>query len=159
MPGAMPGMAGVMPAAPPPAPSVAKGEPLERFRPNPFSPPGGEIAIARIGDYVTPATTYGPDWGAIPITTRVAFVRPQRPERPEPPEPPPPTAKRFLRVSMIMWREGVPTATYETIDGKSGIIQPGDWVEEWQVLEMGQDYIIVKNRDTGEIQRVFLKGK
>jgi len=60
---------------------------------------------------------------------------------------------------MWLWMEGSPTATYETVDGKSGSIQPGDWVEDWQVIEIGQDYVVVKNQATGELQRVFLRGK
>ena len=58
-----------------------------------------------------------------------------------------------------MWSAGTPTATYESTDGKSGVIQPGDWVEEWQIVEIGQDYAVAKSRDTGEIERVFLKAK
>ena len=150
----MPGV-GMAPAA---VPEVAKGDPLEPSRPNPFKPIG-IVGIVPIEEFVTLATRYGPDWSRIPITMREAFIRPQRPPRPAPPEPPPPTAKRFLRISMIMWREGVPTASYETADGKTGTIRPGDWIEEWQVVEIGQDYAIVKKRDTGEIQRVLLKGK
>ena len=153
VPGIMPGMLpGVMAAAPPS--TEFKGPALESPRDNPFAPPGIELDLA-----LAAATQYGPDWSRIPVTTRVGFVRPERPPRPIPPAPPPPTAKRFLRISSMMWSEGRPIATYETAAGKTGTIQPGDWVEEWQVIEMGQDYVIVENRDTGEIQRVFLKGK
>jgi len=160
-PPGMPGMPGMGPpsamggaqvAAAPPA--EFKGPPLEAERDNPFASPAVELEPA-----LATATKYGPDWSRMPVTTRVGFVRPERPPRPAPPEPPPPTAKRFLRISSIMWSGGRPTATYETADGKTGTIQPGDWVEEWQVIEMGQDYVVVKHRDTGEIQRVFLKGK
>ena len=160
MPGApgMPGMGpfgamgGAQVATAPPA--EFKGPPLESERDNPFTPPGVELELA-----LAAATKYGPDWSRMPVTTRVGFVRPERPPRPAPPEPPPPTAKRFLRISSMMWSAGRPIATYEAADGKTGTIQPGDWVEEWQVIEMGQDYVVVKHRDTGEIQRVFLKGK
>ncbi len=158
MPGpGMPGMGGFG-MAPPTVPEGVKGDPLEPSRPNPFKPVG-VLGIEAIEDFVTPATRYGPVWSRMPITTRVGFPRPERPARPAPPEPPPPTAKKFLRISVIMWSKGVPTASYETAEGKIGSIQPGDWVEEWQVVEIGQDYVVVKNRDTGEIQRVFLKGK
>ena len=154
MPGMGPfgAMGGAQVAAAPPA--EFKGPPLESERDNPFTPPGVELELA-----LAAATKYGPDWSRVPVTTRVGFVRPERPPRPTPPAPPPPTAKRFLRISSMMWSEGRPIATYETADGNTGTIQPGDWVEEWQVIEMGQDYVVVKHRDTGEIQRVFLKGK
>ncbi len=162
----MPGMPGMGPpgamggaqvaAAPP---TEFKGPPLESERDNPFTTPSIGLEIAGLGPALVAATKYGPDWSRMPVTTRVGFVRPERPPRPTPPEPPPPTAKRFLRISSMMWSEGRPIATYETADGKTGTIQPGDWVEEWQVIEMGQDYVVVKHRDTGEIQRVFLKGK
>ena len=148
------------PMAAPSLASVPK-DPLEPSRVNPFGAPGGEIAIGRIQALATRAIRYGPDWSRIPITTRVGFVRPERAPRPAPPGPPPPTEKKFLRISSIMWlwMEGSPTATYETVDGKSGSIQPGDWVEDWQVIEIGQDYVVVKNQATGELQRVFLRGK
>ncbi len=157
-PGGMPGMAGfeAMGAMVPEAPDIAKGDPIESSRPNPFASVG-VVGVVQVGPLVTAATTYGPLWSHIPITARLGFVRPERPERPSPPEPPPPTAKKFLRISSIAWVKGTPTATYETIDDKYGTVQPGDWVDEWQIIEIGQDYVIAKNRDTGEIQRVFLK--
>lgn len=158
------GMYGAAPAVPGVlAAEAVKGDPLERNRDNPFAPLGAAaLGIISLEDYITSATTYGPDRSALPITLREGFVRPSRPLHPAPAPSPEEietiAAGAELRISSIMWVAGKPFATYETPDGRTGTIGPGDVVEDWRVIEIGRDYVMVQNTKNREmVQRLPLK--
>ena len=149
MPGQM-GMTGMgMQAAPAPIENIFEGDPFESSQPNPFS--GGlGIAPATVG------TKYGPNWGQLPLASRVGIGSAQR--RPEPQPVAAPEAA-FMRISSIMWTGGRPLAIYEMRTGEAGTVQPGDIVDDWLVEQIGQDYVRVSNVVSGEVRRVLLKAR
>ncbi len=128
-------------------------KPFEPYRENPFLPLQG-------GGPVTPRWyRYGPRWTSAPIGLVLQGL--PRPARPAPKAPPPPPApiEKILRVSSIAWAGGQPMATYEMPDGKTGIVKPGEFIGDWQVIEILRDRIKVRNRKTGQEQEVFLRPK
>jgi len=127
--------------------------PLEPPRANPFLPVEGAAGLIK-----TTATKYGPDWSQIPITTRLGFTRPTYPRQPRLPELPEPLSSPSMRITGITWSGGMPLASYETKDGKTGVVGPGDIVDDRQVLKIGQDYVVVRNRKTNQVQRLQLRG-
>lgn len=157
-PGAMgPGMGMGMgverPAAPAqPAAPTEVVEPLEPYRENPFLP----LEAAGRRERMPWVRSYGWSMSRFPIAMAASMPRPSRPE-PKAPPPPPPPAEKFLRVSSIAWTGGQAMATYETPDGKTGVVKPGEFVGEWQVVEILRDRIKVKHRKSGEVQEVFLR--
>ena len=145
----MMGMGMGMGAAPAPLENIFEGDPFESSQPNPFS--GGlGIAPATVG------TKYGPNWGQLPLASRVGIGSAQR--RPEPQPVAAPEAA-FMRISSIMWTGGRPLAIYEMRTGEAGTVQPGDIVDDWLVEQIGQDYVRVSNVVSGEVRRVLLKAR
>lgn len=163
MPGGpeMPGMPGAAPAAAPAAPA-GPAQPTLGCRDNPFAPVGAEGAIVA-KEYRTAATKYGPDWSQLPVTLREGFVRPERPPHPSPAPTPEEIetlaagAGALFRISSILWTAGAPLATYETPDGETGTIGPGDVVKGWRVTEIGRNYVIVQDVKSGRTQRLPLR--
>ena len=165
-PGASPpgggGTYGMSPTEAAPAADAFKGAPLEPSRTNPFARPGG-VGVTATAAYRTGATRYGPDWSRLPLTLRKPFMRPWRAPHPAPA----PTQAQaettqegtvgLFRVSSVMWAQGKPSATYETPDGKSGSVGPGDLIGNWRVTEIGSNYMIVQNTQTNVVQRLPLK--
>lgn len=169
----MPGGPGV-PGAPGGAPGAAGAAagpaqpPLEVARQNPFAAPGAAQLPGAAKEFKTAATKYGPDWSRLPITLREGFVPPERPPHPAP-APTPEEIRQIeegagagFRISSILWTQGSPLATYETPDGKTGTVGPGDVVQvqgqSWKILEIGRDYVLVQNvRNPAATQRVPLR--
>lgn len=158
MPG-MPGAGGAAAAPAAPAEPTEIVEPLEVYREDPFAPLGGPAAAARAK--MPWVTRYGINWQYQPIGVMFGaggLPRPSRP--PAKPAPSPPTpAEKLLRVSSIAWSGGQAMATYETPDGKSGVLKPGEFVGDWQVIEILRDRIKVRHRSTGDVQEVLLRPK
>ena len=103
------------------------------------------------------ATTYGPNWGEVVLASRIGLVPPERrPER-EADGGLEPGEKEFMRISGVLWTAGKPLAIFETADGGSGSVQLGDVVSDWQVEQIGQDYVLVRNVISGVCRRVPLK--
>jgi len=161
MPGGMPGMGmpgqmGMMgmgmQAAPAPIKNTFEGDPFESSQPNPFS---GGLGIAA----ATASTKYGPNWGELPLASRVGIGSAQRRPEPDPVAAPEVAEVKFMRISSIMWAGDRPLAIYEMRAGQTGSIQPGDIVDDWLVEQIGQDYVKVGNVVTGEVRRVLLKTK
>ncbi len=157
MPGQM-GMTGMgtgmgtgMQAAPAPIENIFEGDPFESSRPNPFSA-GLDIAV-EVG------TKYGPDWGQLPLASRLEIGSAQRRPEPEPVAAPELAEVKFMRISSIMWTGGRPLAIYEMRAGETGTVQPGDIVDDWLVEQIGQDYVRVRNVVSGEIRRALLERK
>ncbi len=150
----MPGEIAVAEEAPPPSPFT--GDPFEPSRPNPFQA-GAGVDIEALENIITTATTYGPTWHQMPLASRMSVGMPQRGPKPEAEPAPKPEEQKFVRLSSILWTAGKPLAVYETGDGKSGNVQPGDSVDNWLVEQIGQDYALVRNTVTGECRRVPLK--
>ncbi len=137
-----------------PPSSPFTGDPFEPSRPNPFQA-GAGVDIEALENIITTATTYGPPWHRMPISAQMSLGAPQR--GPEPEAEPAPA--KSMRISSILWTAGKPLATYETPEGKSGSVQPGDIVDNWVVEQIGQDYALVRDTMTGEYRRVPLKSK
>jgi len=151
-------MGGEMMGEAAPAPSDFTGEPFEAWRPNPFLA-GAGVEIESIEGMTTTATRYGPDWYQLPIAARLSMAACQRgPELAAEPAPKP-EEEKFMRISSILWTAGKPLAIYETADGKTGSVQPGDIVDNWMVEQIGQDYAMMRNVISGEYRRVPLKSK
>ncbi len=159
--GAMPAAGGAAMAAPA-APAGPEQPPLELSRQNPFALPGEDGVAPK--ELKTGATRYGPSWQDLPITLREGFVPPERPPHP-PPAPSAEEIKRIeegagtgFRISSILWTKGSPLATYETPEGETGTVGPGDVVEGWKVIEIGRSYVVVQNvRNPAATQRLALK--
>ena len=150
---AAPGARGAAPGGGAAAAPAKEVKPFEPYRDNPFLPLQG-------GGRTTPRWyRYGPRWSQAPIGLTLQGL--PRPERPKPKAAPPPPApiEKVLRVSSIAWAGGQPMATYETPDGKTGIVKPGEYVGEWQVVEILRDRIRVRHRKTGQEQDVYLRPK
>ena len=155
MPGAemMGGSAEVAPEA-----IAFTGDPFERSRSNPFQS-GGGVRIESIESLRTAATTYGPDWAAMPLASRLELPPVAARPAPEPLPAPEPSEKQFMRISSILWTAGRPLAIFETKAGRSGSVRPGDIIDDWRVEQIGQDSVAVRNVKTGEVRRVLLKTK
>ncbi|NLJ36018.1 MAG: hypothetical protein GX358_07305 [candidate division WS1 bacterium] len=150
------------PAAPDPS---AKGDPIEPSSSNPFSAaalaPGaqGQLALEDMR-----VTNYGSDWSKIPITQQLGFPSPEVPSR-KPPTPPPSVfgPEKPLYITSIMWtQDGQALAVYEFGEGPDkmdGVVRPGDVVENWKVVEIRGDHIIVEDRPSGTRTEVFLTEK
>jgi len=148
----MMGMGMGMQAAPAPIENIFEGDPFESSQPNPFS--GGlGVAVATAG------TKYGPNWGQLPLASRVGIGSAQRRPELEPVAAPEVGEVKFMRISSIMWAGDRPLAIYEMRTGQTGSIQPGDIVDDWLVEQIGQDYVKVRNVVSGEVRRVLLKRK
>jgi hypothetical protein len=148
-------------AAPTPAlvPIPADREPLEAYRPNPFAP---RAAAGGVGEEVRAARAfrYGPDWSDVPIGESTAFTLPVVPK---PPTPLPPMirpgAAELLRVTSIMWgADGQALAAYETPDGQTGVLKPGDRVQGWTVTEIRRNGVVLRSA-IGEIQQIELRAR
>lgn len=132
------------------------GDPFESSRPNPFQA-GGGVELEAVENIKMAATTYGPNWAEVALASRIGLVPPdRRPERkaegvPEPGE------KEFTRISGVLWTAGKPLAIFETADGGTGSVRPGDVVDDWLVEQIGQDFVLVRNVISGVYQRVLLK--
>ena len=163
-PGGMPGAAGV-----PGIPIVAR-PPLEPSRPNPFAVidapigMGGSTGGSKKSAFPTQYTKYGPDWSKIPLAKRIGFPHADRPEVGAGIHLPPlpegtTTSDKFMRVSGVTWTDGAAMALYETEDGKSGVVRPGDFVEGWQIVEVRRDKVIIKKRGASETQELIVGEK
>ena len=141
-----------------PAVNLFAGDPFESARPNPFQA-GAGVELEAIENIKMAATSYGLDWARVALASRVSLVAPdRRPER-EAEEVPEPGKQRFMRVSSILWTAGKPLAIFETADGRTGSVQPGDIVNDWLVEQIGQDFVLVRNVISGACRRVLLKSK
>ncbi len=130
----------------------AVADPLEPSRPNPFLPAEG-VGPAEVSKaVVTPH--YGPDWSQLPIAERVGFVTPDIPDAPTPPTPrieAPPEAE--IRVTSILWdASGQAIAAYETPDGDTGELKPGDPAPGtgMTVQQITRSGVTLENQRTGE---------
>lgn len=127
---------------------------------NPFMPhdaAGG----AGAADETPPYTTqYGTNWSRIPITTRMGFVRPSVPAARAiaPPEPSDSPSYQILITSILWTQDGQAMAVYDS-GGKSGVVRPGDVVDDWQVIEIWRDRVVVADRKTGQRQTMYITTK
>ena len=134
--------------------------PLERSRSNPFSAPGVVVGPDGV-DVRREITSYGTNWSRLPITARVGFVRPNVPP-PSAAAPPAPSAGPDidLRVTSIMWtQDGQALAVYESGTGaakKSGVVKPGERVDNWEVVEIWRDRVVVADTKTGARKTVYM---
>lgn len=103
---------------------------------------------------------YGTNWHRLPITARLGFVRPAIPARTAAQPPAPTEAPSFdITVTSILWtQDGQAMAVYES-GGKSGVVKPGDIVNDWQVVEIWRDRIIVADKKSGGQQSVYITTK
>lgn len=149
------GAGGTGAAAAPIGPDSRK---LEGSRPNPFLPRG---TVADGGGAAGPPlrTRYGANWSQLPITYRLGFVRPRVPAPREvaPPQIELPAADMI--VTSILWtQDGQAIAGYEA-GGKQGVVKPGDIVDTWQVVEIGRNYVVVADRESGRQRTVYMSAK
>lgn len=140
------------------APTGPDSRKLEGSRPNPFLPRG---TVADEGGVAGPPlrTRYGANWSQLPITYRLGFVRPRVPAPREvaPPQIDLPAADMI--VTSILWtQDGQAIAGYES-GGKQGVVKPGDIVDTWQVVEIGRNYVVVADRETGRQRTVYMSAK
>jgi len=160
MPGvgaAGPGAPGAAPGAPPTGPAAAPKPPLEPWRENPFLPLGVGAAGARVP--MPWVRRYGPNWYNYPVGIGVAGLPMIERPGPRPTPLPPPAAERFMRVSSIVWTGGQAIASCELPDGRTVVVKPGEFVGEWQVVEILRDRVRVRHRTRGDVQEVFLRPK
>ena len=157
--GGAPGAAAGAAAAP-----TEKLAPLEGTRPNPFLPRDAELATG--GKPVEPRLTYhyGTNWAQLPITLRMGFVRPRipAPRAVEPPAPVEEPATDLIVTSILWTQDGQAMAVYESGPSdhrKSGVVKPGDIVDDWQVAEIWRDHIVVTDRSSGRQRSVYLTVK
>jgi len=170
MMGGMAGMAGGMgggaaatagpsnvPAVQIPAKTVV---PLEVPRANPFEP-----APDRATTFRTSATKYGPDWSRIPITVRpnLTFSQLTYPRTVVVPELPPSPSEAVARITGIIWADGSAMATYETTNPEngrrvSGVVRPGERIKGWEVVQIGENQVRVRNTETRQQQTLTLSG-
>jgi len=161
-PGGMPGEPGGAPAGGGEEKPVLP--PIEPSNTNPFAAGG----VAAGGEEVTlddlRVTRYGTNWAAVPITQRLGFPEPEVPARAAPPPPPSVIGpEKPLRVTSIMWtQDGQALAVYEYGEGKdmaSGVVRPGDVVENWKVVEIRQGLIVIEDRKSGARTEIYLAEK
>jgi len=138
--------------------------PLEGTRPNPFLP--RDAALAEGGKPVEPPLTYhyGTNWSQVPITLRMGFVRPHipAPRAAAPPAPVEEPASDVIVTSILWTQDGQAMAVYESGPPerrKSGVVKPGDIVDDWQVVEIWRDHIVVADRNSGRQRSVYLTVK
>lgn len=155
-PGMRPGMMGrgAAPAAEPTAEAVEfQGDPFENSRPNPF------VSVLDAQAIRTAGTTYGPDWSQMPLASYLGIGSVQRRPEPEVIAAAEAEEAKFMRIGGIMWTAGRPLAMYEMRTGETGSVAPGDIVDDWQIEQIGQDYVAVRNVVSGESRRLGLRGK
>lgn len=145
-------VAAVVPAGPP-------VPPLEPSRSNPFSARAGGTTVSAAA--ASSATTYGPDWSRLPIAEHMAFVTPEIPSAPTPPAPRISAGGgEGLRITSIMWdANGQAQAAYETDEGRSGILKPGDRIQGNTVVEITRTGVTVENRRSGSSQTLELRSR
>ena len=149
------GAAAVVAAAPvgPPVP------PLEPSRVNPFSTRAGGTAVSAAA--ASSATVYGPDWSRLPIAEHMAFVTPEIPSAPTPPAPRISAGGgEALRITSIMWdANGQAQAAYETDEGRSGVLKPGDRIEGNTVIEITRTGVTLEDRGSGSSQTLEIRSR
>jgi len=143
----------------PAAPAGMTSEPLEPSRPNPFEPraaAGVAAAAAASG-----ATRYGPDWSRLPIAESMAFVRTEIPAATPPPTPVVRGGEEApLRITSILWdASGQAQAAYETDEGRSGVLKPGDRIQGNTVVEITRTGVTLRNERTGATQTLELRAR
>lgn len=165
MPGG-PGGPGEMGAAAAPAAPIEPVDPLEGSRPNPFLPRDAAVSADGTLAKAPFATNYGPNWSRLPISARLGYPRPTIPAaRPVSPPAPEEQLDLNITVSGIMWTsDGQASAVCEYETGapgrrKSGVVRPGDIVENWQVVEIWRDRVVVQDRKSGKQQTVYMTTK
>jgi hypothetical protein len=109
-------------------------------------------------------TNYGTNWSRLPVTLRLGFVRPRIPAAREISAPAPtvePAADMI--VTSILWtQDGQAMAVYESGPAdrrKSGVVKPGDVVDDWQVVEIWRDRVVVADRSSGRQRTVYMAAK
>ena len=155
----MPGGGGAAAPAAPAAPVGPPVPPLEPSRPNPFSTRAGGTAASAAA--ASSATIYGPDWSRLPIAEHMAFVAPEIPSAPTPPAPRISAGGgETLRVTSIMWdANGQAQAAYETDEGRSGVLKPGDRIEGSTVVEITRTGVTLENRQSGTTRTLELRSR
>lgn len=161
-PGAPPGMGGA-PGAPAPAAAAPTQvvEPLEPSRPNPFAPrTAGPLAVAQKA-VASRATRYGPKWSDLPIGEHVGFIRPTIPEPPTPPAPVISAVEAApIRITSILWdASGQAQAAYETEEGRSGVLKPGDRIQGNTVIEITRSGVTLRDERSGKTQTLELRAR
>ncbi len=157
MGGGMGGGMGVAeaPAAPvgPPVP------PLEPSRTNPFSMRAGGTSVSAAA--ASSATVYGPDWSRLPIAEHMAFVAPEIPSAATPPAPRMSAGGgEALRITSILWdANGQAQAAYETDEGRSGVLKPGDRIEGSTVIEITRTGVTLEGRRGGGTQTLEIRSR
>jgi hypothetical protein len=157
-------MGGAAAGEAPAAAAAAPAEPLlplEGSRDNPFLPRGAveaEMGVARL------RTKYGANWAQLPITLRMGFVPPSVPaaRAVAPPAPSAEPAHDMIITSILWTQDGQAMAVYEsgpTDRRKSGVVKPGDTVDDWQVVEIWRDHVVVADRETGNQRTVYMTAK
>ena len=165
-PGGAPGMGGPGGAvgAAPVATPVAQVPPLETSRSNPFLPREAGAGTPGQPGKVLLVTSYGANWAQLPITARLGFVRPGVPPSvtPAPPAPSEEPAMDMVVTSILWTQDGQALAVYESgprDKRKSGVVRPGDIVDDWQVLEIWRDRVVVADRKTSKQRTVYMTAK
>jgi len=157
------GAPGAKAPATPKKPAKAKGpklseQPMEPSRANPFAPVQARKG-AGVEDY-SAATAYGPNFSNYPITLRVPFPRPETP-KPEELAPKLPPEVEYRRLSAVLWApDGGVTAVLEMGEPpnvSSKIVKPGDVFDDWQVVEIQNDRVILRNRSNGQLDTIELQ--
>lgn len=156
MPGMGGGMAGAEVAVVPAGPPVP---PLEPSRANPFSIRAGGTAASVAA--ASSATVYGPDWSRLPIAEHMAFVAPEIPSAATPPAPRISAGgAEALRITSILWdANGQAQAAYETDEGRSGVLKPGDHIEGSTVVEITRTGVTLENRRSGTTRTLELRSR
>jgi type IV pilus biogenesis protein PilP len=136
-------------------------DPLEPSRPNPFAPTAGITEPDALAAAAMAKPHYGPDWSQIPIAERVGFIKPEIPPAPEPPLPDiDRAAEAEVRVTSILWdASGQAIAAYETPEGDTGELKPGDRVPGtgMSVQEITRSGVTLENPRTGDEEVLELR--
>jgi hypothetical protein len=150
-------------AAQPAIPDVPKRpEPLEPSRENPFAPIGSTgYAELDLDVFKTAGTKYGPNWKQLPISMRKPFPALGGEPRPMPADV---QLEDFgtvgdqleLRLTSVLWVEDRAIATYEDEFDKIRTVELGDSVGEWQVIQIGKNFVQLKHPGTGEAKRLTM---
>ncbi len=145
-------VAAAVPAGPP-------VPPLEPSRSNPFSTRAGGTAVSALA--ASSSTTYGPDWSRLPIAEHMAFVTPEIPAAATPPTPRISAGGgEALRITSILWdANGQAQAAYETDEGRSGVLKPGDRIEGSTVVEITRTGVTLENRGSGSTQTLEIRSR
>lgn len=160
-PGAPPAMGGAPAAgAPVPAAPAEVVEPLEPSRPNPFAPRAA-ASVVTAAAAVSTATRYGPKWSDLPIGESVGFIRPEIPDAPTPPAPAISAVEAApIRITSILWdASGQAQAAYETDEGRSGVLKPGDRIQGSTVVEITRSGVTLRNERSGGTQTLELRAR